>query len=44
MKPGYLIFRTLNYCLKQPHETSIGGVRCDAERVLDYTSYFVTVG
>ena len=44
VKPGYLIFRTLNYCLKKQHKTYIGDVRCDAGRVFDYTSYFVTVG
>ena len=44
VKTGYLLFRTLNYCLKKPHKTYIGGVRCDAGRVFDYTSYFVTVG
>ena len=44
MKPGYLLFRTPNYCLKKPHKTYIVDVRCDAGRVFDYTSYFVTVG
>ena len=44
VKPRYLLFRTLNNCLKKPHKTYIGDVRCDAGRVLDYTSYFVTVG
>ena len=44
VKPGYLLFRTLHYCLKKPHKTYIGDVRCDTGRVLDYTSYFVTVG
>ena len=44
VKPGYLLFRTLNYCLKNPHKTYIGDVRCDAGRVFDDTSYFVTVG
>ena len=44
VKPGYLLFRTLNYCLEKPHKTYIGDVRCDAGRVFDYTSYFVTVG
>ena len=44
VKPGYLLIRTLNYCLKKPHMTYIGDVRCDARRVFDYTSYFVTVG
>ena len=29
---------------KKPQKTYIGGVRCDAGRVFDYTSYFVTVG
>ena len=44
VKLGYLLFCTLNYCLKKPHKTYIGDVRCDAGRVFDYTSYFVTVG
>ena len=44
VKPGYLLFRTLNYCLKNPHKTYIRDVRCDAGRVFDDTSYFVTVG
>ena len=44
VKLGYLLFRTLNYCWKKPHKTYIGDVRCDAGRVFDYTSYFVTVG
>ena len=44
VKPGYLLFRTLNYCLKKPHKTYIGDVRCDEDRVFDCTSYFVTVG
>ena len=44
VKPGYLLFCTLSYCLKKPHKTYIGDVRCDAGRVFDYTSYFVTVG
>ena len=44
MKPGYPLFHTLNFCLKKPHKTYIGDIRCDTGRVLDYTSYFVTVG
>ena len=44
VKPGYLLFRTLNYFLKKPHKTYIGDVRCDAGRVFDHTSYFVTFG
>ena len=39
-----ILFRALNYCLKKPHKTYIGDVRCDAGRVFDYTPYFVTVG
>ena len=30
--------------MKNPHKTYIGDVRCDAGRVFDDTSYFVTVG
>ena len=44
VKPGFLMFRIINYCLKKPYKTYIGDVRCDAGRVFDYTSYFVTVG
>ena len=42
--PANLLFHALNYCLKKPHKTYIGDVRCDAGRVFDYIPYFVTVG
>ena len=35
-KAEFLLFRTLNYCLKKQHKTYIGDVRCDAGRVFDF--------
>ena len=43
-KAGLSSLSYLNYCWKKPHKTYIGDARCDAGRVFDYTSYFVTVG